>query len=109
MTPDEERCLEHFRQEAAKAFYKALRLTYRGQAVEVSFEPRHPIVLPILTGFSATKDVEPRTIDVRKLVADILPGLWGYFDAEIGPRQDEMCTRCGKVFDMNEKRETLDS
>jgi len=108
MTLDEENALERFRQDATRVFYEALKLNYKGQAVEVRFEPPGPFVLPVLTSVGPPmKEIEPHTIDVRKLVADVLPGLWGYVDAAIGPSRAEACKRCGKVFEMNERREAL--
>ena len=99
---------DYIRKEIAGAFYDALVVEWKGQQVDVMFESKHPIAIPVMTGPSFVKDIEPTMIDVRKLVAATLPGLWGYIDAELGPRQGESCLRCGKIFEMNEKRKRLE-
>lgn len=45
------------------------------------------------------EDAPPTKIDLSKLVADTLPGLWGYMANDPGFERKKMCADCGKVFE----------
>jgi len=96
---------DFIRQEITQKFYEALKVKWKGGTVEINFEPDRPILMAVMTSPSFIKDVEPCVMDVREIVRNTLPGLWGYIDADLGSREEEQCLRCGQIFEMNPRRQ----